>query len=377
MMGHSLFSFFIPKNSHTCTFILLFIFILCPFSFPQNNGVSIHGNFCSAIFTYGFNQNYDHPGNIMLGVQYNYPLSHLFELNGGSDILWTELYGRINNINKQAEVIIPFIFGGAALNFDQWRIFGNIGVSFGKSTNNIGSGKGWVSSIMNFYMGSFQFGIKYPVYDALSLSTSGGYYFGDRIKIDSKLIIFSTINLGLSYNLFRSEVVAPVVEIGMDEYKEKYIIAQSENKELFKEIINLHDRIRNLESNSIVKVDTVSIPVSLDKPVKYITVDSLNLVYNLHLRESLNIKDFVNKKKLGEEGKLILGEYNNIASSYKELPAGIYFICTASDIKVFKKYESDFPRIKFRSDSSAGNKLVIDIDIKATETNNKIKLYIK
>src|ERR1035438_8900598 len=105
-------------------------------------------------------------------------------------------------------------------------------------------------------MGSLQFGITYPLYDALSLSTSVGYYFGDRIKFESKHLIFSTFNLGLSYNLFRPEVVAPEVEKGLDEYKERFNTVQSENKELYKQIIDLHDRIKTLESSAVDRKST-------------------------------------------------------------------------------------------------------------------------
>jgi hypothetical protein len=376
MLGHSLFTYF-TRNFLAFIFIPLFIFTFSPFNSPQDKGISLHGDFCSAVFIYGFSQSYDHPGNFSLGVQYNYPLSQRFEFNGGFDFLWAELYGRINNVNKQAEVFIPFLFGGAALNYNQWRIFGRVGVSLGESSNKIGSGKGWVSSIMNFYMGALQFGIQYPIHDALSISTSAGYYFGDRIKVDSKRIIFSTINLGLNYNLSRPNVNSPAVEKGIDDYKEKYYASQSENEELFKQIINLHDRIKNLQRDAIVNNDTASIPLTPDIPVRWISIDSINNVYNLHLRESLSLKDFINNNELGEEGKLILGEYNNIASSLKGLQAGIYLVCTSSDIKVFKKYESEFPRIKFRSNPKAKNKLVFDIDVKATESNNNIKLHIK
>jgi hypothetical protein len=290
----------------------------------------------------------------------------LVELNGGFDLLWVELYGRINSENKQAEVFLPFIFGGATVNFNRWRIFGKLGLSLDKSINDMGSGKGWKSSILNFYMGSLQFGIAYPLNDALSLSASAGYYFGDRIKFESNNLIFSTINLGLSYNLFNSEVVAPEVEKGVDEFKEKYYAAQSENKELHKQIVNLRDKIKVLESNAVVKVDSVPLTVVVDIPEKSISIDSINNAYNLHLREYLSLKDFVNKKGLKEEGRLILAEYNNIATSFKGLNAGIYLICTIADAKVFKKNGSDFPRIQFRSDSTAKNKLVIDIDVKAT-----------
>jgi hypothetical protein len=132
-----------------------------------------------------------------------------------------------------------------------------------------------------------------------------------------------------------------------------------------------------MESSTVVKVDSVPIPIAIDIPVKTISVDSINNVYNLHLRESLNLKDFVNKRGMSEEGKLILGEYNNIATSFKGLQAGIYLICTITDTKAFKKNESSFPRIQFRSDPAVKNKLVLDIDVKATEANNNIKLKIK
>jgi len=347
-----------------------------PLCHPQSEGVSLHGDFLSTVITYGFNKNVNHPGNFLLGGQYNYPLSHLVELNGGFDLLWVELYGRINSENKQAEVFIPFIFGGTTLNFNRWRIFGKLGLSLDESVNDIGSGKGWKSSILDFYMGALQFGIAYSLNDALSLSASAGYYFGDRIKFESYHLIFSTINLGLSYNLFHSEVVAPDVEKGIDEFKDRYYTTLSENKELHKQIVNLHDRISVLESKAVVTVDSIPIPVVVSIPEKSISIDSINNVYNLHLRESLSLKDFVNKKGLKEEGRLILAEYNNIATSFKGLNAGIYLICTVADTKIFKKYGSDFPRIQFRSGSTANNKLVIDIDVKATEVKNKIRLKI-
>jgi len=299
------------------------------------------------------------------------------ELNAGFDFLWVELYGTINNVNKHAETFIPFVFEGVALNFDKWRIFGKIGVSLERSVNNLGSGKGWASSIMNYNMGSLQFGIECPINDAFSISTSANYYFGERIIVDSKRIIFSTINLGFSYNLFNHKAVLPESEKGLNEYKDKYLATQSENKELYKQIINLHDKIKILESSAVVKVDSVPIHAAADIPLKTISVDSINNVYNLHLRESLNVKDFVNKMGLIEEGRLILNEYNNIAATFKGFKSGIYLVCTISDIKVFKKNESDFPRIHFRSDPAVKNKLVIDIDVSSTETNNNIKLKIK
>jgi hypothetical protein len=389
MRRHSQFTFSNYRNFSIAFFFFLFIFIISPPSSAQNEGgVSIHADFFSTVFTYGYDHNYNHPGNFLLGGQYNYPVSPLFEINGGLDIQWMELYGKIGDVHKQAEVFIPFVFAGAALNFDDWRVFGKLGVSLGETTNILGSGKGWNSSILDFYMGTFQFGIKFPIYNALSLSTSAGYYFNDRIKVETRKVIFSTFNVGLSYNLFHSEVTVPVVETGVDVYKEKYYAAQSENKELFKQIINLHDRVRVLESarDTVSAKDIVSTEgttANIDKrtspvvPVRSISIDSINNVYNLHIREPLNLKDFVNKKGLKEEGKLILEEYNNIAATFKGLPAGLYLVCTVSNIKAFKKNEREFPRIQFRQDASVNNKLVIDIDSKATEKNNIIKLEIK
>ena len=382
MHGHSQFTFMKYRCFSFSILLLLFTFSLSPLSSAQNSGISLHGDFFSTVFTYGYSHNFNNPGNFQLGGQYNYPLSPMFEINGGFDFLWVELNGKIDNANKQAEVFMPFVFGGIALNFDDWRIFGKLGVSLGETTDILGSGKGWNSSILDFHMGSLQLGIKFPIYNALSLSTSGGYYFGDRIVVETKKVIFTTINVGLSYNLFRSEVVTPVVEQGVDIYKEKYLAAQSENKELFKQIINLHDRVRVLESARDT-IPAVEIAANIDKgtvpvvPVKSISIDSINNVYNLHIRQPLNLKDFVTKKGLKEEGKLILEEYNSIASTFKGLPAGLYLVCRVRDLKAFKKNESEFPRIKFRSDLRVNNKLVIDIDTKTTETNNIIKLEIK
>jgi hypothetical protein len=318
----------------------------------------------------------------MLGGQYNYPISPLAEITWGVDVMWVELYGNIDNVNKQVEVFIPFITGGAALNFDQWRIFGKIGYALSGSVNIIGSGKGWNASIFDFNMGTLQLGIKYPIYNGLSISTSAGYYFGKRIEVETRNVIFSTLNVGLSYNLFLPEVKPIVVSTGVDEFREKYYASQAENRELFKQIIELHDKIKDISSN-VSRTDTVSIPTKIETPsvtnisVEKISIDSINATYNLNLRRPLNVRDFVNKRGLKEEGKLILGEYNNIASSFKRLPAGIYFLCTVADAGVFKKNESEFPRIKFQSDPSFKNNLVIDIDIKATETNNKIKIEVK
>ena len=132
-----------------------------------------------------------------------------------------------------------------------------------------------------------------------------------------------------------------------------------------------------MESKPIANVVHVPVTVPVLIPTRSISVDSINHIYNLHLKEALNLKDFVNKKGLKEEGKLILEEYNSIASSFKGFQSGIYLICTVSYIKTIKKNESAFPRIKFRSNPSVKNKLIIDIDVNTTEMNNKIKLVIK
>jgi hypothetical protein len=289
------------------------------------------------------------------------------------------LYGKINGVNRQAEVFMPFVFGGAALNFDQWRIFGKIGVSLDESINILGSRQGWASSILSDYMGYCQFGIKCPLDNALSVSTSVGYYFGDKIKIDNTPLTFATVNLGFSYNLFSPEVVPQVVEKGLDEYKDKYFVIQSENAILNRKVLDLRDSIKSLQlkTPAVVNVEHVPVTVPVVIPTRSISVDSINHVYNLHLREALNLKDFVNKRGLKEEGELILEEYNSIAASLKGFKSGIYLICTVSDIKAFKKNESEFSRIKFQSNPSAKNKLIMDIDVNATEINNKIKLIIK
>jgi hypothetical protein len=362
------------RNLLTPILLIILLFTIAPVSSAQNEGISVHGDFFSGAFVYGFDQNYDHPGNFLLGAQYNFPTSSLVEFNGGLDFLWVELYGSIKGQNKQTEVFIPFIFGGAALNFDQWKIFGKIGYSLSGSVNVIGSRQGWVSSILNFNMGSFQLGLQFPITDALAISTSGGYYFGKKIQIETKNVTFSTFNIGLNYNLFSTRTTPPVIVQGVDEYKEKYLASQKENKALFNEIVELHTKINELGSHS-TKVDTATLVPNI--PIVNISVDSLNNFYNLHIGEALNLKDFVNKRGLKEEGRLIMEEYNTLATTFKRLPEGIYFICTVPDSKVFLKNESDFSRIKFRSNPAVRDKIMIDIDIQTTELNNKVKLEFK
>jgi hypothetical protein len=358
-------------------FIPVFFFILSPRNLGQDEGVSFHGDLYSIVFSRGFDKNYYHPGNFLLGAQYNFPASSLLEFNGGFDLLWVEPYGISSNSLVDAQVFIPFIFGGMALNFDELRIFGEIGYSLSSSANILGSDKGWVSSILDFNMESFQFGIKCPLYNALSLSISSRFYFGDKIKISNNLVSFSSVNLGLSYNLFSSEPTKPEILSETDEFKDKYYASEAENRSLYNQILTLHDSIKALNL-SAVRVDTVvKYPDISYVPVKTLSVDSLNSAYNLHIGEPIDVKDFVNSKGLKEDGRLILGEYNRIASSYKGLPAGIYLICTVPELKPFTKNESEFPLIKFRSDPADKNKLIISIDINSTELYNKIKLKIK
>jgi hypothetical protein len=379
MLEHSLFYSKCHRFFLLCTIILILFVSFSPQNYAQNEGVSLHGDFLSGVFSYGFNRPDVHPGNFLIGGQYNIPIVSVVELNGGFDFLWVELYGKINSVNRQAEVFMPFIFGGAALNLDQWRIFGKIGISLDESINIIGTRQGWVSSILSDYMGFCQFGIKCPLDNVLSISTSIGYYFGDKIKIDNTPLTFATVNMGFSYNLFSPAILPQVIEKGVDEYKDKYYVIQSENAILNRKVLELTDSIKSLQlkTPTVVKIEPVQITVPVTIPTRSISIDSINQVYNLHLREALNLKDFINRKGLKEEGELILEEYNSIAASFKGFQSGIYLICTVSDIKIFKKYESEFPRIKFQSIPSVKNKLIMDINVSATETNNKIKLIIK
>jgi hypothetical protein len=111
--------------------------------------------------------------------------------------------------------------------------------------------------------------------------------------------------------------------------------------------------------------------------VRTISVDSINSVYKLHIGEELSIKDFVDKNGVSEDGKLILGEYNTIASSFKGFPSGIWFICIVPDTDAFSADKVEFQRIEFKNNSGIQKVLIIYIDVSKTETNNSIKLEIK
>src|ERR1039457_5312677 len=107
MSKFTLFTFINHRKYLFCTFLFLFLFAYSPISSAQNEGISLHGDFLSAVFSYGFDQQYPHPGNFQIGGQYNYPLSSIVELNGGIDLLWVELYGSLNGINKQVDIFMP------------------------------------------------------------------------------------------------------------------------------------------------------------------------------------------------------------------------------------------------------------------------------
>jgi len=195
------------KNIHSMFYsywlLITVIIIYSPQYFAQFEGLSIHTEFLSFNIPSGFDKNYNRPGNFLGGLQYNFPINSDFEINTGLDFFYTEATGLLNNVPRQVEVFIPSVFGGFVYNFDNWGIFGKAGFSPAGSINQHGS-QGWVSFIPGFDMYPVQLGVKFNMYRDLDLTASVGNYIGKSVKIDNHIISLTTMNIGLSYNLFGS-----------------------------------------------------------------------------------------------------------------------------------------------------------------------------
>jgi hypothetical protein len=329
-------------------------------------------------FLNGFNNNYYHLGNFLVGMQYNFPINTNFEINSGVDLFYAEAAGLIiNNESRQVETIISSVFVGVIFNSDTWGIFGKAGYSPAGSINQHG-GKGWIYTMPGFDMYPVHVGVKYNIFKDLDLTASLGTYFGNSVKIDDHIISLTTLNFGFSYNLFNSprEISNPYQS--NDNYRKMYneLITVNEKLEKQNTYLNKHvnEIINCLRSGNgeSAKVDSLLHKLMLIS----VSVDSINLVYNLHIGQPLSIKDFVLRNKVSEDGKLILEEYNSIASSFKDFPSGIWFVCFVPDTNVFRNNKDDFPRIEFRNDPENNKVLLINIDVSKTETNNGIKLEI-
>jgi hypothetical protein len=223
-------------------------------------------------------------------------------------------------------------------------------------------------------------GIKFNILKDLDITASGSYYIGNSVKIDDRVITFTTINIGLSYNLFSFKTETQDPNKSSSNYREMYNKLLTENEKLEKQ--NMHlikqedeitERLKRSKTGMAVKVDSALSSLQ----VRTISVDSINSVYKLHIGEELSIKDFVDKNGVSEDGKLILGEYNTIASSFKGFPSGIWFICIVPDTDAFSADKVEFQRIEFKNNSGIQKVLIIYIDVSKTETNNSIKLEIK
>jgi hypothetical protein len=362
---------------YTCWILLTILFVYSPKEYAQFEGISIHVDLMSINFPNGFNNNYYHLGNFLGGLQYNFPINTDFEINSGVDFFYAEATGLINNESKQVETFISSVFVGVIFNFDTWGIFGKAGYSPAGSINQHG-GKEWVNTIPGFDIYPVQVGVKYNIFKDLDLTASLGTYFGNSIKIDDHIISLTTLNFGFSYNLFNSPREISNPDQSNDNYRKMYNELLTVNEKLEKQnaYLNKHvneiiNRLRTGNGES-AKVDSVLHKLKLIS----VSVDSINSVYNLHLGQLLSIKDFVLRNKVSEDGKLILEEYNSIASSFKGFPSGIWFVCTVPDTNAFRNNKDDFPRIEFRNDPENNKVLLINVDVSKTETNNGIKLEI-
>jgi hypothetical protein len=364
----------VQSGIFTSWFLLTVFFVSSSKGYAQFEGVSIHSDFLSINIPAGLDKNYYHPGNFLAGLQYNYPTSTDFELNVGLDFLYAEATGLINSVSRQVEVFIPSIFAGFVINSDDWGFFGKAGYAPVGSINQHNH-KEWVSTIPGFDMYPVQFGVKYKVLKDVDINASMGYYIGNSVKIDDHIVSLTTVNLGISFNLFGSHF-----ETYTDNYKLMYNDLQLQNTNLEKQnqylIKQVDDIVKRLNKPG-KEVEATADSVLPRTPLVSISIDSINTIYNLHIGKPLSIKTFVNRNSVSNDGKLILGEYNSIAASLKGFPAGIWLVCSVPDTNAFLSYKDDFPRMYFKKDYGIKKNLVINIDINKTETSNGIKLEVK
>ena len=346
--------------------------------YSQTQGLSLHTDFLSLMLPQGFDNNYYHPGSFLGGFQYIFPVSTGFGLSLGVDLMYGEATGTINSNSRQIEFFVPSLFAGIDFDFDGWGLFGKAGYAPAGSVN-LHDRQNWVTTIQGFDMYPLQFGLKYNIIRNLDFTLSVENLIGNSLKIDNKTISVSTIGFGLSYNLFNSDTES-ADENSNDNYKKMYNDLLAENEKLEKQ--NLHlikqsdeiiGRLKSVEINSESTVDSAQTL----KMIKSISIDSINTVYNLHIGKPLKIKDFVNKKRMTDAGKLILAEYNQIASSLNGFPSGIWFVCLVPDLSFFAEDKNDFPRIEFIQNSDKQKNLVLKVDVKKTENKNGIKLDVR
>ena len=370
----------IQANFYKSWFLFTLIIVCSPKGYGQFEGISIHSDFLSINLPSGLDKNYYHPGNFLAGLQYNFPTSTDFEFNVGFDFLYAEATGKINNVSRQVEVFIPSVFAGFVINSDDWGLFGKAGYSPAGSINQHGS-KEWVSTIPGFDMYPVQLGVKYQVSRDLALNASYGYYIGKSIKIDDNIITLTTMNFGISYNLFDSDPETITTNNNpVDDYRQMYNdlqirnnVLEKQNQYLLKKVDEKDKRSDKSRRGVFASADSV-IPQT---PFVSLSVDSINSVYNLHIGKPISIKTFINRNSVTNDGKLILGEYNSIASTLKGFPAGIWLVCSVPDTNAFLSNKDDFPRMNFKKNNEKKRSLIINIDVSKTETNNGIKLGIK
>jgi len=359
--------------------IFLFIIIICSLKGnAQFKGLSIHGDLVSINIPTGFDINRYHPGNYLGGFQYNLPTSQTFEVDAGFDLFYGNATGIINDSAKEIEAIIPSIFAGITFNFDNWGIFGKVGYSPWGTINRHDVDINWLKTMSGFDMIPLHIGIKYKLNHDLDITGSLGQYFGNSITLGTHTISFTSLNLGFSYNLWGSN--SNSADLSNVYYKQMYDDLLTENKKLenqntflIKQVAEIIHKLNKPGTMVAESADSVLPPPQ----IKSISVDSINNVYNLHIGQPLSIKSFVNKRRVSEDGKLILSEYNSIASTIKGFPSGIWFNCLVPDSSFFLANNSDFPRIHFKNNPSSKKSLVINVDVDKTESNNGIRLIIK
>lgn len=363
--------------------LFLFFLLLVPFCFAQNDEFSIHGNFLSIVSSSGFDEAKARAGNFMLGGEYSYYLSSGISLVGGADLLWQELNGRkkISNSTEMHSSIVEVLSGVLSLGFnfklaDDYMFFLKGGYASGYQ-NYSGTAKGFILSGDPFNGTLLLGGLKYNLTSNLTFNTSVIYNLSSNLftvypnQEPLKNLKFYSISFGLGYNFF-----APASGPGLDRCIRENSQLREENLKLNKDLKTIDKSLINKEgdllaANQRIQDLETKLEEKNEQVVDTIDIQKLNKDHYIQLKDPYDISEFVKKSSFTEEGNRMLAVYESIAKEH-----GYAFTCKVPEAKTLKNFGS-FKQLTLQSDSSLSDRLIIDIDIPATEKKLNKKVIVK
>lgn len=203
------------------------------------DGLTFHGDFFNIVIPSGFTgKSKQRVGNFDLGADYQFFKYDKLDLFAGINFLWLEMNGSMKLPDEsltrqlQFELFAPSIYLGSNYSFhEKLGAFLDIGFSMGAKYNQLGTYKGWVLSGKSISIIPLNFGIKYSITPAIDINMAIATNLGDNITefgnptenfrqtYENADINFTTIDFGISYNLFQNTVSESVIHKKQDRIK--------------------------------------------------------------------------------------------------------------------------------------------------------------